>query len=170
MGKLLELDGLIGSTTRLKENEDPIAPSAGNAEEEAEEQEFEFRLFSAPSKTIDTPTPTQNQRKGDGLNKGSESANKDGATQKLRIRVRSPTPNRDPAEGRFVRAFRGWQYYFTAPSLLEIEGKTEDEEIQAEKRRQFEDVSVTGEQLALWAKSQAWVCPLSRNEYLKNHY
>lgn len=156
LGKLLDLDGLIGSKTTQEEPQAPIVPADGNAEDE--EQEFEFRLFSAPAKSKDTTTSTQQQASEVELKAGAESTNKDGATQKLRIRLRSPTPNTDPSQGRFIRAFRGWQYYFTTPSLLGIDGKPEDEELQAERTRQFEDTAISGEHLTEWAKSQPWVC------------
>lgn len=155
LGKLLDLDGLIGSTTTYEETKESIAPAAGNAEDE--EQEFEFRLFSAPAKSKDTTTSTQKPASGDKPKNEPERTNKDDATQKLRIRLRSPTPNTDPSEGRFVRAFRGWQYYFTTPSLFGLGENSKAEELQAERRRQFEDMAVSGTHMAQWAKSQAWV-------------
>lgn len=156
LGKLLDLGGLIDSTTTHQETQEQISPADGDAEDE--EQEFEFRLFSAPAKPKDKTPTAESQAKEDNSKKDSKSTNKEGATQKLRIRLRSPTPNTDPSQGRFIRAFRGWQYYFTAPSLFGIHGMPEDEESQAERRRQFEETAVSGEHLTEWAKSQPWVC------------
>lgn len=156
LGKLLDLDGIINSTTTNQETQQPIPPADNNAEDE--EQEFEFRLFSAPTKSNDTTTSTQKQADGDKSKRSVAGTNKNGITQKLRIRLRSPTPNTDPSQGRFIRAFRGWQYYFTAPSLYGIDGKPEDEALQAERRREFEETAVSGEQMTEWAKSQPWVC------------
>lgn len=156
LGKLLDLDGLIDSGTIQEDPQLAIAPADGNAEDE--EQEFEFRLFSAPAKSKDTISSAQKQADEDKSKRDTESPNKDGATQKLRIRLRSPTPNTDPSQGRFIRAFRGWQYYFTTPSLFGIAGKPEDEESQAERSRQFAETAVSGEQMKEWAKSRPWVC------------
>ncbi|KAJ5720426.1 uncharacterized protein N7483_008360 [Penicillium malachiteum] len=143
LGKLLNLDDLIGPNVESENTSNGTQPGAN----EEEEQEFEFRLFSAPTKTPDTT-----QKPSDGGDKaGSE-------TQKLRIRVRSPTPGSgDPSEGRFVKAFRGWQYYFSSSSLWnKSEVKSEDEADQTRKKEQFEDIAVTGEQMMSWAKSQPW--------------
>ena len=54
-----------------------------------------------------------------------------------------------------MNPFRGWRYYFTAPGLLSG-AKEEDEEAEL-KRRQFEDVAVTGEHMLDWASVQPWV-------------
>ncbi|OJJ86178.1 DUF2011 domain-containing protein [Aspergillus glaucus CBS 516.65] len=120
---------------------------------EDEEQEFEFRLFSAPKPSTATPTAQKDERKG-------EAGATQTQTQKLRIRVRSPTPGpADLSEGRFVNPFRGWQYYFTNPGLLsgskENGDGDEDDEVEL-KRRQFEDVAVTGEHMLDWASVQPW--------------
>lgn len=157
LGKLLNLDELIG-TNMSSENTENIPQPLGADENEDEEQEFEFRLFSAPTKptpTTETTGETTENKKS--TEKSSESGDKAGSgTQKLRIRLRSPTPG--SGEGRFVKAFRGWQYYFSTPSLWnEKEDNSEEEADQTEKKRQFEDIAVTGEHMLSWAKSQPWV-------------
>lgn len=154
---MLNLDELIGGNA-TSENENKPPPPPGADENEDEEQEFEFRLFSAPTK----PTPTT-ETTGEATreNKPTEAPSEGGdkastGTQKLRIRLRSPTPG--SGEGRFVKAFRGWQYYFSTSSLWNDGGdKTEEEANQAEKQKQFEDIAVTGEHMQSWAKSQPWV-------------
>lgn len=150
LGKLLDLDGLIGAAASQSNNE--LAQPAEVNNDSDEEQEFEFRLFSAPvapngvetGKGPDTATNV----------KETKPSAAEGQPQKLRIRLRSPTP--EPTEGRFVKAFRGWQYYVSTPSLLDPKS-TEDADITAEKQRQFEDVAVSGQHMLTWAKSQAWV-------------
>ncbi|KAL5336671.1 hypothetical protein BJX70DRAFT_274755 [Aspergillus crustosus] len=115
---------------------------------EDEEQEFEFRLFSAPAARSSDPDTTKT---GDGTTESEVVA----PTQKLRIRVRSPTPTSGAGsgEGRFVNPFRGWSYYFSTPGLLSGEKKKKtggnpDEELKIEERkRQFEEVAVSGEEL-----------------------
>ena len=83
-----------------------------------------------------------------------------GQTQKLRIKLRSPSPGPvDPGEGRFVRPFRGWDYYFTTPDLLTsspASAKPTEQSLNTEKRKQFEDVAVSGLELMGWA-NEAWV-------------
>lgn len=161
LSKLLDLDGLIGVSTATEDKDATSQPAEGNNDED--EQEFEFRLFSAPAKPKDT-TP-KDQAKTDGQlvaskgDKPSGTGNMDNTTgtQKLRIRLRSPTPSRDPSEGRFVKAFRGWQYYFSTPSLLGLEENELVKDTIAEQRRQFEDMAVTGEHITTWAKAQPWV-------------
>ncbi|KAJ6134974.1 hypothetical protein N7512_000134 [Penicillium capsulatum] len=156
LGKLLDLDGLIGADTT---NQDTKNETAGieNAEDE-EEQEFEFRLFSAPTKPVDTTAKVEKDDKpATGKDKHAGDRKSDsGATQKLRIRLRSPTPV--PGEGRFVKAFRGWEYYFSTPSLL---GQPENDEYQATKTRQFEDIALNGQQVMEMAKSPWPGCDLS---------
>ena len=161
LGKLLDLDGLIGVSTATEDKDATSQPAEGNNDED--EQEFEFRLFSAPAKPNDT-TP-KDQAKTDGQHGDSKGDKTSGTgnmgdttgTQKLRIRLRSPTPSGDPSEGRFVKAFRGWQYYFSTPSLLGLEESELVKDTIAEQRRQFEDMSVTGEHITTWAKAQPWV-------------
>lgn len=55
-----------------------------------------------------------------------------------------------------MNPFRGWEYYFTAPGLLSgTKGVGEDVDFQV-KRRRFEDVAVSGEDMHAWAKV-SWV-------------
>jgi hypothetical protein len=138
----------------LQETKEPQR-SAGTANDEDEEQEFEFRLFSAPAKAKDTTTKPQAEGTST-KSKDAEGEKQNGGTQKLRIRLRSPSPSTNPAEGRFVKAFRGWQYYFSTPSLFGLKD-TEDAQQAEERRRQFEDMAVSGEHMTTWAKSQPWV-------------
>lgn len=144
-------------------NDEPEPAETNNPETqggeggEDEEQEFEFRLFSAPKQSTALSTATNEQKNEAGATQTQ--------TQKLRIRVRSPTPGpADLSEGQFVNSFRGWQYYFTAPGLLsgskENENQDEDDEAKL-KRRQFEDVAVTGKHMLDWASVQPWVSTLS---------
>ncbi|KAF3389627.1 hypothetical protein F1880_003847 [Penicillium rolfsii] len=175
LGKLLDLDGLIGANISTGEDKDATQPADGNNDEE--EQEFEFRLFSAPTKPKDA-TPKEQETK-DGDREATEGDKKEGegskattaGTQKLRIRLRSPSPSGDPSEGRFVKAFRGWQYYFSTPSLYGLDENEVLKEKFAEQRRQFEDMAVTGEHITAWAKEQPWPgCNLPwRVIHLKRH-
>lgn len=167
LGKLLDLDGLIGVNTATEEDKD-VAPQPADGNNDEDEQEFEFRLFSAPAKRKDSTPKEQGTTDGERTDsrgdKASGNAIRDSSTgtQKLRIRLRSPTPSGDPSEGRFVKAFRGWQYYFSTPSLLGLEETNLVKEAIAEQRRQFEDVAVTGEHITTWAKAQPWVSYSSR--------
>lgn len=171
LGKLLDLDGLIGTnTTPEQDNDAAILPADENNDEE--EQEFEFRLFSAPTQPKDaTPKDqetTDGDRTGSKGGKASEKQIKDttAGTQKLRIRLRSPTPSGDPSEGRFVKAFRGWQYYFSTPTLFGLDEDDAVKETIAEQRRQFGDMAVTGEHITTWAKAQPWVSHPLRHAHL----
>ena len=158
---MLDLDGLIGGeTTRNDAQEEQPAPETGDNEEE--EQEFEFRLFSAPTKPKETTAKAQESSKDTKTKENTDNKKQgSGGTQKLRIRLRSPTPV--PGEGRLVKAFRGWEYYFSTPSLL---GQPESGDQLAEKTRQFEDMAVTGQQVIASSKSpwvsysQSWVLSL----------
>ncbi|KAJ5702247.1 hypothetical protein N7488_009795 [Penicillium malachiteum] len=156
LGKLLNLDALIGPNVESEHTKNETQQDAN----EDDEQEFEFRLFSAPTKTADTTRKAEDgSGKKSSTEKFSDGGDKAGSgTQKLRIRVRSPTPGSgDPSEGRFVKAFRGWQYYFSNSSLWsKREVESEEEADQATKKEQFEDIAVTGEQMMSWAKSQPW--------------
>ncbi|KAJ5168579.1 uncharacterized protein N7482_004173 [Penicillium canariense] len=175
LGKLLDLDGLIG-TNSIVEATNEAAPPPADANSDDGEQEFEFRLFSAPTKAKDTSSHEPNMTDGN-----QTAANKDKkptgeirdniGTQKLRIRLRSPTPSRDPSEGRFVKAFRGWQYYFSTPTIFGMDETPMSEGTKAERRRQFEDMAVTGEHITGWAKTQPWTgCNLPwRVIHLKRH-
>ncbi|KAJ5662156.1 uncharacterized protein N7477_009772 [Penicillium maclennaniae] len=149
LGQLLNLDALIGTTITQSETKDAQQPAVA----EDEEQEFEFRLFSAPAKAKDTTTKTEVEDKST-EDKVEESGKETGGTQKLRIRLRSPSPA-NPSEGRFVKAFRGWQYYFSTPSLYGFKD-VGDQEQEVERRRQFEEMAVSGEHITTWAKSQPW--------------
>lgn len=146
-------------TNDTPEEADNTQQADANAEED-EEQEFEFRLFSAPTKSADTTEKSEEAADKKDSKKSSAGAEKPSAgTQKLRIRLQSPEPGSgDPSQGRFVKASRGWQYYFSTASLWDKnEDNSEDEAEQAEKRRQFEDIAVTGDHMMSWAKSQPWV-------------
>ncbi|KAL2012314.1 hypothetical protein VTN00DRAFT_5032 [Thermoascus crustaceus] len=153
LGKLLGFETFIPpvqdaepDTTLNSTNQD------AKEDEEEQEQEFEFRLFSAPAKRA-TDDGTNAAGTGDSnlIDGGNDAAG--AATQKLRIRLRSPTPV--PGDGKFVVPFRGWQYYVTAPELLSERPSAEWSEQAALKRKEYEDVAVTGAQLFDWAKS-AW--------------
>ena len=125
---------------------------------EDEEQEFEFRLFSAPAAAPE-PDPATTAATATDTEKQSDDKNNSG-TQKLRIRLRSPTPGpADLSEGRFVNPSRGWQYYFTTPVLSGLtEGEDGDEHADAAlKRKQFEEVAVSGQHMLGWASLQPWV-------------
>lgn len=170
LGELLDLDDIIGAAAASQETEEPSRPpGAGHGEDE--EQEFEFRLFNAPVKSQDKTTSSQPESGTDNASttktKDLASGAQNGSTQKLRIRLRSPTPTTNPSEGRFVKASRGWQYYFSTPSLFGIEAESEHSEQQAERRRQFEDIAVSGKHLTTWALSQKWVSYTYRSESLK---
>ncbi|KAL4885653.1 hypothetical protein BJY04DRAFT_137062 [Aspergillus karnatakaensis] len=125
---------------------------------EDEEQEFEFRLFAAPAKPSDAEKKDADGTpdKSDALGAQTQTQTQ---TQKLRIRLRSPTPTlgAGSGEGRFVNPFRGWGYYFSAPGLLSgTSGKDiardEAEAVKLEERRkQFADVAVSGEEMVRWA-------------------
>ncbi|KAJ6049747.1 hypothetical protein N7499_011664 [Penicillium canescens] len=175
LGKLLNLDELIAIQDTAVQENDPPQP-----EDDDEEQEFEFRLFSAPAKS--TENATNGSEKDAEANSTGKSQKKSTGTdaqpstvtQKLRIRLRSPSPGAGGSEGRFVKASRGWDYYFSTPSLLGTRNSdvsSEDEDSIAEKKRQFEDMAVTGEHMLTWAQSQAWPgCHLPwRVIHLKRH-
>ncbi|KAJ5669822.1 hypothetical protein N7462_010892 [Penicillium macrosclerotiorum] len=174
--KLLDLDGIIGSIASEGEDNEQEKKPRVTGEEEEEEQEFEFRLFSAPTKPKDVGAQDQREpEEGQGAKTEEKSSGFDKkenvGTQKLRIRLRSPTPSGDPSEGRFVKASRGWQYYFATPSLLGLNESTEYIQRQAELRRQYEEIAVTGENITTWAEAQPWPgCNLAwRIIHLKRH-
>ncbi|KAL4908746.1 hypothetical protein BDW74DRAFT_173975 [Aspergillus multicolor] len=132
----------------------PSAPEPENNEQkdnEDEEQEFEFRLFSSAPNSA---PKTSDDKDGE---KSSEDAAAVPSAQKLRIRLRSPTPAAaGSGEGRFVKAFRGWSYYFSTPGLLSGKGDEGEEDAGvAQKRKQFEDVAVSGEDMVKMA-GVAW--------------
>lgn len=118
---------------------------------ENEEEEFEFRLFSAPKPNLSSTAlkPASDEReRGDEIK-----------TQKLKIRLRSPTPvDIQPGDGRFIAPFRGWRYYFTKPELMHISARDDQEKAQIEaeewkRRREYEDVAITGAEVLDWAKN-----------------
>ncbi|KAJ5226072.1 hypothetical protein N7468_007297 [Penicillium chermesinum] len=171
LGKLLNLDGLLQEDGSSKGATD--APPPTSDEKEDEEQEFEFRLFSAPAKPKDS-IPSREDAADQPASKkptGDEKKEPSG-TQKLRIRLRSPTPGAGGSEGRFVKSFRGWQYYFSTPSLYDPKEKNvSTEQYESERRRQFEDMAITGEHVLGLPKSQPWPgCNLPwRVIHLKRH-
>lgn len=173
LGQLLNLDSLLAGvdaeannetiekTQARDEDDDHNGKQKENDEEEDEEQEFEFRLFSVPAAGHMSAAPTADVK--DGAQRGDDqaksSSNSKETTQKLRIRLRSPTPGpADLSEGRFLKPFvRGWEYYFTAPGLLTGSEDAGAEQATLElKRRQFEEVAVTGQNVMEWA-SVPWV-------------
>ncbi|CDM35299.1 hypothetical protein DTO013E5_6728 [Penicillium roqueforti] len=167
LGKLLNLNQLDTAQQTASQENDPSQA----ADNEDEEQEFEFRLFSAPAKST---KDTTEQSEKDTDEKTAEAAEAP-TIQKLRIRLHSPTPGSGAStEGRFVKAFRGWDYYFSTPSLQGTrngEPTTEDESRIAEKKKQFEDVAVSGQHMLTWANSLVWPgCHLPwRVIHLKRH-
>ena len=58
---------------------------------------------------------------------------------------------------------RGWRYYFTTPVLSgSTEGEDKDADADADadvalKRKQFEEVAVSGQHMLGWASLQPWV-------------
>ncbi|KAL6238824.1 hypothetical protein BDW75DRAFT_237020 [Aspergillus navahoensis] len=124
----------------------PAAPEPETQEtkdNEDEEQEFEFRLFSS------APAPASKPFGADQNGSGHSTTVPAPSAQKLRIRLRSPTPTASgTGEGGFVNPFRGWSYYFSTPRLLAGTGTEGDEDAGiALKRKQFEDVAVSGEDM-----------------------
>ncbi|KAJ5773082.1 hypothetical protein N7457_007978 [Penicillium paradoxum] len=165
LGKLLNLDQLDTAPEPTSQDNDP------SAENEDEEQEFEFRLFSAPAKS----TEQAKEKSENDTNANDAESKPAAATQKLRIRLHSPTPGSgDSTEGRFVKASRGWDYYFSTPSLQGTsrgEPTAEESSQIAEKKKQFEDMAVSGQHMMTWAQSLVWPgCHLPwRVIHLKRH-
>ncbi|KMU83627.1 hypothetical protein CIHG_01410 [Coccidioides immitis H538.4] len=86
--------------------------------EEEEEQEFEFRLFHSAAPNATPHGSTAKRSDGNGQAEDRERVNtRVPAVQKLRIRLRSPTPART-GEGGFLVPFRGWEYYFSDPESV----------------------------------------------------
>ncbi|RHZ54383.1 DUF2011 domain-containing protein [Aspergillus thermomutatus] len=142
LGELLNLDALIAPA----ESTAPATKSQEDGQQqEDEEQEFEFRLFSAPAAP---KSATKGEKTA--ATEGGEKAVSGGA-QKLRIRLRSPTPGAVDGEGRFLNPFRGWQYYFTTPELLTGSGAKQDS-ASTIRKKQFEEVAVTGQQMLEWSE------------------
>ncbi|KAK2865165.1 hypothetical protein FQN49_003850 [Arthroderma sp. PD_2] len=141
-------------------------PAQDKGENEEEEQEFEFRLFNS------VPAPENRSTKEvDGArtkaDKHAASSNNQGGVQKLKIRLRSPSPSAGPrGDGGFIVPFRGWDYYFSNPELvLRAVG---DSSLQTESRSSkmdersgtlgetFQDVAVDGNTILARAASVAW--------------
>ena len=173
LGKLLNLDHTVSipqslqDDTQDQQRKDHISTlpeqSVGGEEEE---QEFEFRLFStAPisrggnndsgaGAASQTSVVDDLSRKGNAVPSISNSNGQHVQTSKLRIRLRSPSPvPGDGSEGRFVKPFRGWQYYFSTADLLLSRDRVEalrtndhsaEEKANKIKKAQFEDASVDG--------------------------
>lgn len=141
LGKLLNLDHLNEAPEPEEQNDNP-SPAHDDGEEE-----FEFRLFSAPAKSAGTAKESEKE------------ADHTSATQPARIRLHSPTPGSgDLAQGRVVS--RGWDYYFSTPTLSAThsgEIKPEDQAQLAEKQQRFEDMAVSGDHIVEWTQSQPWV-------------
>lgn len=148
MGKLLNLDNIFARAQPVT-----LTAEEGDKQDEEEEQEFEFRLFSTSTQKRDARRD-ESGTAGKPAQGDTKSVKAD--TKKLRIRIRSPTPGPvDPSEGRLVRPFRGWEYYFTTPELLSSSQPTETR-YDTDKRSQFEDVAVSGTEMMEWAK-EVWV-------------
>ena len=115
------------------------------------EQEFDFRLFAVSvahnNNKLDVET-------NEGYNNNDAEKFNDG-TRKLQIYSPSPEPV-IPSEGRFVVPYRGWQYYFTTSSILSDSGGSVGIH-RSLKRREYEGVAVTGEQLLNGGKRATWV-------------
>ncbi|KAJ5835850.1 hypothetical protein N7447_001876 [Penicillium robsamsonii] len=163
LGQLLNLDQLDTAQDTTSQDNQP-------AENEDEEQEFEFRLFRAPAKSTEDTT----KQPGKQTDETSTEEKAAPITQKLRIRLHSPTPGSGAGtEGRFVKASRGWDYYFSTPSLQGRSGEptAEDESRITEKKKQFEDMAVSGQHVLTWANSLVWPgCHLPwRVIHLKRH-
>lgn len=147
LGKLL---GFETDTFDVREPEEKVdggvtGNDSNKSRAEEQEDEFEFRLFGSSVATASK----------------SDSAG-DIKTQKLRIRVRSPTPAEiSPDDGGFLVPFRGWYHYVTTPELLDRPlGDTRYVEIQNRKRKEYESVAVSGEDVLKWARVEAPGCHL----------
>lgn len=160
LGKLLNLDHLNDAPDTAEQDNDPSQPV-----EEDDEQEFEFRLFSAPTKSKEETTKQVDGEQDE--NATNTEARPASTTQKLRIRLDSPTPG--SGEGGLVKASRDWDYYFSTPALSgthDGEIASEDEDRIAEKKKQFENMAVSGDHMLGWAQSQAWVRALYMRVYI----
>ncbi|OKL56340.1 hypothetical protein UA08_08373 [Talaromyces atroroseus] len=181
LGRILAFDTFTPDTNHIGKgrrnanaNDDTVTAAAvahdnRDDQDDNDEQEFEFRLFStAPNKkSADAATVNANtSAEKDVTNKRIDARAEadDGIkTQKLKIRLRSPTPNDNNnalslEDGRFVVPFRGWDYYFTTPELMNISPardgtrSLEMEEV-GSKRKQFESIAVTGGEVLHWAQT-----------------
>jgi len=128
--------------------------------DEGQEQEFEFRLFSGP--TIPKASITSGGQFDVSNQDGKRlTSNNRKETQKLRIRLHSPTP--EPAkrgEGKFIQSFRGWQYYFTTPELHSTSNVRPN--TPNTLRKEYEDVAISGPRLIQLARKDIWVSHLNR--------
>ncbi|EER23829.1 hypothetical protein CPC735_051990 [Coccidioides posadasii C735 delta SOWgp] len=154
----------VTSATTIGTGLEPI-----DEHEEEEEQEFEFRLFHSAAPSATPHGSTAKRSEGDGQAEGRERVNtRVPAVQKLRIRLRSPTPART-GEGGFLVPFRGWEYYFSDPeSVMRVfSGGAQDlkpafpgSESKNSKRQnireQFFEVAVTSEEVLAAAQSEIW--------------
>ncbi|KAI5308801.1 hypothetical protein KEM55_004832 [Ascosphaera atra] len=120
---------------------------AANQGEEEEEQEYEFRLFR------DQPAPEKSDAVESGDKKESE------GVQKLRIRLRSPSPGAE-GPGGFTVPFRGWDYYFSRPNDI-LQGTSHQSElpagtleVYAKRHSEYTDIAVTAEDVLDFSKEQ----------------
>ncbi|EEA28196.1 hypothetical protein TMatcc_003492 [Talaromyces marneffei ATCC 18224] len=150
LGQLLAFD-ISTPTSKTIETNDTQQKVNKDGNDDDEEEEFEFRLFSAPKPTTANSTAQPDSDKKEGRDEIK--------TQKLKIRLRSPTPvDIQPGDGRFIVPFRGWRYYFTKPGLMAISARNEEEKIQIEteeltRRKEYEDIAITGDEVLDWAKN-----------------
>jgi Fungal protein of unknown function (DUF2011) len=98
--------------------------------ENAEEETFEFRLFSSKSSAKPNQDAPQEQRV-------------------TRINIRSPTPLSAQGDGGFVVPFRPQSYYFTASA---------DGGEKLRKWGEYAEVALGGEEVRRKAGSTVWVC------------
>lgn len=158
-------DDDVSAVTNLEHTKDE---GVGVGEEE--EQEFEFRLFHSQ------PTQGSRQIKPSGKSQADHDNN---GVQKLKIRMRSPTPTAPASgEGRFINPFRGWEYYFTDPELViqtiggnysqqQSKQNTNDKQQRVPSKETFGDVAITGDQILASAASGPMVCLLIVSSYLE---
>ncbi|KAI1915197.1 hypothetical protein LOZ65_005500 [Ophidiomyces ophidiicola] len=155
------LKNVYASLDVLHPESNSAVPAPLNRDDE-EEQEFEFRLFR--SKTSDEQSSNIDTG-GDGV----EQVTKRGpALQKLKIRLRSPSPAA-AGEGGFVVPFRGWDYYFSNPEAIlrtfsssnkqpvhSVPGCKSKDLQDSTIKRQFLEAAVTSEEVLAAAKSTTW--------------
>ena len=136
--------------------------------DESEEQEFEFRLFRSQPRDgghvqgdVESISAKPLAKMGE---RGSRHIRADGV-QKLKIRLRSPSPGK-AGEGGFVVPFRGWNYYLSDPEMVMqvLDGHYHPDDpgvpsdARSAAREKLLDVVVSGEDVLAWAKSSRWVC------------
>ena len=137
-------------------------------EDESEEQEFEFRLFRSRPRDGGHVEGDVESMSTKPLAKigGSDSGNiRADGVQKLKIRLRSPSPGK-AGEGGFVVPFRGWNYYLSDPEMvmrvldghLHPDDPEDPGDARSAAREKLLDVVVSGEDVLEWAKSSRWVC------------